>query len=131
MLSHDDRLATPGAEDASAVRGTGASVPIVSAARGAGDSEPITSAARGADDANSDESLWQPEDPAPPAEPAGELAAEPKKERGLRIDALSLEHCLAHRPENSYCEVCARARAKQVYHRKGAFLVRPRSGETS
>ena len=107
-LPHHDHAATPGAEDASAVRGADTSEPTPSAARGAGESDGASP-------------LLHQEHPAPPVEPPAELPAEPKKERDLRIDASSLEHLLTPRPKNPYCKVCNRARAKQVYHRRGAF----------
>ena len=73
-LPHHGHAASPGAEDTSAARGAGGSEPIPSVARGAGDSAPIPSAARGAGDADGEHPLRRPDDPAPPAEPAGELA---------------------------------------------------------
>ena len=57
----------------------------------------------------------EPEPVEPPA-PDGELEV-PR----LKREAVSLAHAMTHRPKSPYCEICARARARQVYQRRGAF----------
>ena len=51
-----------------------------------------------------------------------EAAARPiDRDRTLREQAVSLSHCLTHRPKNPFCDVCTMTRSRDVYHRKGAF----------
>ena len=34
------------------------------------------------------------------------------RERSLRLQATSLEHCLTHKPKNPFCDVCTMTRSK-------------------
>ena len=34
---------------------------------------------------------------------------------------LTASNKLTHRPKNPHCEICARTRSRQVYHKRGAF----------
>ena len=39
----------------------------------------------------------------------------------LQREALTLGHIVTRRPKNPYCKICARARVRQAYHKRGDF----------
>ena len=72
------------------------------------DADTLSSARKGAE---------QPEVAVPPSIEGDDRP----RDRALRDEAITLAHCLVHKPKNPYCDVCTRTRTRQVRHVAGAY----------